>query len=202
MGGKQGLVLDWVELKLFQIVIFVFNMKKSVYLIAAGLLILASCTKEEPSRRTGTDSIDNIRYMSTTYFLYGFTFSSGQLVSTEAAPGPDITVDTISNPARLYLQANNLKPSFLKAGDYPDEAAAKAAFDNLKSFTPGTWLDLADPVEAHQIWIYRSGADTYSKFRIVNTTYEKREVLGDVNFNYGEVTFQWAHQSDGSLTFP
>jgi hypothetical protein len=90
MGGKQGLVLDWVELKLFQIVIFVFNMKKSVYLIAAGLLIHASCTKEEPSRRTGTDSIDNIRYMSTTYFLYGFTFSSGQLVSTEAAPGPDI----------------------------------------------------------------------------------------------------------------
>ena len=56
---------------------------------------------------------------STTYYVYGFLFSKAKKVSTLDIPGPDITVYVNSDtpPNRLYLQANNLNPSFYKVGD-------------------------------------------------------------------------------------
>lgn len=173
-------------------------MKKSVIIITAALFILVSCTKEEPVRTSGTDKIDNIRYRSTTFYIFGFTFSSGQLVSTETTPGPDITVDTVSSPPyRAIFQTSSLRPSFNRAGDFPDAGTAKAAFDNLKTVTATTWQDLADPVLPNQIWIFRSGSEKYTKIRIVSIERSTNDGVPVV-----EVTFEWVHQPDGSLTFP
>ena len=61
----------------------------------------------------------------------------------------------------------------------------------------------ADPVVSNQVWIYRSGKDNYTKFRIISDTIDKRnnpELNQEVDF--GEISFQWVHQPDGSLTFP
>lgn len=179
-------------------VIFVFNMKRSVYILAVILLAVASCTREEPPRTTGIDTIDNIRYMSTTYYVYGFNFSTGKVASTEETPGPDITVDTVSSPPyRLILQTNSLRPSFAHVGNYATEAEAKSAFDGLKTFTPAIWTDLADPVTANQVWVFRSGQDRYTKIRIVSINRRTEQGVP-----VAEVTFQWAYQADGSLTFP
>jgi hypothetical protein len=174
-------------------------MKKMVLIVLASLLIFTDCTKKEPTRTSGIDTIDNITYFSTTYYNYGFSFSGAKLVATSTSPGPDITIyvniDNIT--PRLTLQSNNLKPSFFKVGDFADETTAKSAFDNLKIVSVEQWQDMADPLNANQVWIYKSGNDTYTKIRIVSTVNETRQGVA-----YGECTFQWVYQPDDSLTFP
>ena len=173
-------------------------MKRTI-ILSVFLLTLAACTKVEPVRTTGTDTIDNTTYTGTTYFVYGFLFSTGKLVSTENETGPDIIiyVNKDNTPYRLTLQADNFKPSFFKVGAYADESSAKAAFDGLKTVSVSQWEEMADPIAANQVWIYRSGDEKYTKIRIVSTVNEIRQTIA-----YGECTFQWAHQPDGSLTFP
>jgi hypothetical protein len=103
--------------------------------------------------------------------------------------------DTV--PSRLTLQNRSLRPSFYKVGEFADEAAAKAAFDNIRTVVAVQWTDMADPVIVNQIWIYRSGTDCYAKIRIISTINEVRQLVP-----YGECTFQWVYQTDGSSTFP
>jgi hypothetical protein len=174
-------------------------MKRAIYNLLVLLFVVSACTKTEKSRTSGIDTIDNTTYQSTTYFVYGFSFSQAKLVSTIGSPGPDITVfvNNDSPPARLTLQANNLNPSFFKVGDFADENAAKTAFNNLKTVPVSQWVDMADPISANQVWIYRSGSETYAKIRIISTINEIRQTLP-----FGECTFQWVYQKDGSLTFP
>ena len=168
-------------------------------LFLAIIFILSGCTKKESTRTSGIDTIDNITYFGTTYYNYGFLFSGAKLVKTFPSPGPDITIYVnIDNVTpRLTLQSNNLNPSFYKAGDFPDASSAQSAFDNLKTVTATQWQDMADPVNDNQVWIYKSGTGNYTKLRIVSTVNEPRSGIA-----YGECTFQWVYQSDGSSTFP
>jgi hypothetical protein len=174
-------------------------MKRLTYIILATVLLLSSCEEEVKVRTSGTDTIDNTTFQNTTYYVYGFSFAQGKLVSTLNNPGPDMTVylNKLNTPYSLTLQSNNFNPSFYKVGDYADENAAKTAFDNLKSVPSAQWKDMADPIAANQVWIYRSGEERYTKFRIVSTVNEMRQLIA-----YGECTFQWVYQPDGSLTFP
>lgn len=173
-------------------------MKRILYIIAV-VLFAAGCTKVEDTPTYGTQTIDNTVFSGTTYFTYGFSFPKANLVATTKSPGPDITifVNTDIVPSRLTLQANNLKPSFFKVGESADEAGAKLLFDNLLTFSATIWTDMADPLLPNQVWIYRSGSDNYAKIRIISTVNEVRQ--GVV---FGECTFEWVYQPDGSLTFP
>jgi hypothetical protein len=174
-------------------------MKRLLFILLAFMVLLSSCEEEVKVRTSGTDTIDNSTYQSTTYYVYGFSFSQGKLVSTLTNPGPDITiyVNKINTPYSLTFQSNNLNPSFYKVGEYAGEDAAKTAFDNLKSVPSAQWTDMADPVAPNQVWIYRSGEEKYTKIRIISTVNETRQLIA-----YGECTFQWVYQPDGSLTFP
>jgi hypothetical protein len=174
-------------------------MRRSLFIILAIFSLFTGCTKVEPTRTSGTDTIDNTVYQSTTYYVYGFLFSQAKLVSNLGQPGADIIVylNKDNSPFRLTLQADNLNPSFYKVGEYPDEASAISAFNNLKTVSVSKWVDMADPINANQIWLFRTGEEKYAKIRIVKTIIEKRQGI-----DYGECTFQWIYQPDGSLTFP
>jgi len=174
-------------------------MKRTLFILLALFLFLAACTKTEPTPTSGINTIDNTTHFTTTYFNYGFSFSTAKLVSTNTNPRPDISlyVNIDNQPSRLTLQSDNLRPSFYKMGDFADEEAAKTAFNDLKTISVSQWVDMADPLNANQVWIYRSGSDTYTKIRIISTINEIRQTV-----NYGECTFQWVYQPDGSLTFP
>jgi len=174
-------------------------MKKISYILLVILAVISGCTKPEPTRTSGIDTIDNITYQSTTYYVYGFSFSQAKLTPTYPDPGPDITlyVNTDNQPYSLMLLSNNFKPSFYKVGDFADEDAAKSAFDNLKTVSVPQWEDLADQIAVNQVWIYRTGTDCYSKIRIISTVNETRQGVA-----YGECSFQWVYQPDGTSTFP
>jgi hypothetical protein len=176
-------------------------MKRLIILIFLLAIVLNSCKKTDntPSG-SGTVTIDNTTYQSTTYYVYGFSFSKAKKVSTLENPGPDITIYVNADTPPdtwLYLQANNLNPSFAKIGDYPDAEAASAAFDNLKTVGSYQWTDLAQPIAPNQVWVYKTGTPCYAKIRIISTVNETRNSLP-----YGECTFEWVYQPDGSTTFP
>jgi len=174
-------------------------MKKSVLIILLTGSILFSCKKDNTPSNSGTVTIDNKTYQSTTYYVYGFSFSKAIKISTLENPGPDVLVFVNSDapPNRLTLQADNLNPSFYKIGDYPDAQSASDAFDNLKTVGSYLWTEMADPILANQVWVYRTGTETYAKVRIISTVNETRDGLP-----YGECSFEWVYQPDGSTTFP
>jgi hypothetical protein len=173
-------------------------MKRAALIFLLFTVLVTGCTKTEDTRIKGTDTIDNITYQSTTYYVYGFSFAKAKLVSTLENPGPDIIiyVNQDTSTPRLTLQSDNLNSSFFKIGDFPDEASAIAAFDNLKTVSVTQWQDMVDPLEVNQVWIYRTSNDHYAKIRIVSTVNETRQGIA-----YGECSFQWAYQSDGSSIF-
>lgn len=172
-------------------------MKQLGYSLLFIIVILSGCKKDVRVRTTGTDTIDNVRHLTTTWFTYGFSFSTGKLISTETTPKPDITVDTLTTARpNVYLQGS-INTFFAKIGDYPDENSAKAAFDGLKSVSVTNWQDWANPILPNQVWVFKSGSDLYTKFRII-TIIQRR----DQGIPVTEITFQWVHQPDGSLTFP
>jgi hypothetical protein len=173
-------------------------MKKIAFILLITAQFITACTKVEPVRTSGVDKIDNIVYQSTSYYSYGFSFSTAKLVSNENQVCDIVLFVNSDTPVRrLTFQTNNLKASFFKVGEFADEAAAIAAFDNLGTVSVTTWADWADPVLPNQIWLYRSGTDKYAKIRIKSTINEIRSTLP-----YGECTFQWVYQPDGSATFP
>jgi hypothetical protein len=175
-------------------------MKRLILSIFLAALFISGCKKDNSPAGSGTVTIDNTTYQSTTYYLYGFSFFQAKKVSTLEDPGPDITVYVNADTPPdtwLYLQANNLNPSFSKIGDFPDAESASTAFDDLKTVGNYSWSDLAQPIIPNQVWVYRSGTQTYAKIRIISTVNETRD-----NLPYGECTFEWVYQPDGSTTFP
>ena len=175
-------------------------MKRSFILIVIISIVLSGCKKDETPSLSGTVTIDNKTYQSTTYYVYGFSFSKAIKVSTLENPGPDVTVyvNTDTPPdSWLYLQADNLNPSFYKIGDYADVQSASAAFDNLKTVGNYQWTEIAQPITPNQVWVYKTGTPCYAKIRIISTVNEIRETIP-----YGECAFEWVYQPDGSKTFP
>jgi hypothetical protein len=174
-------------------------MKRYLYILFIISGLLSGCTKPEKTRTSGIETIDNTTHYTTTYFVYGFTFSKAKLVPTYPDPGPDIAlyVNKDNQPYRLTLQASNLKPSFSKVGDFADETTAQTAFDNLITVSTDQWVEMADPISDNQVWIFRTGTEHYAKIRIISTVNENRQGV-----DYGECTFQWVYQPDGSSTFP
>jgi len=173
-------------------------MKRSFFILIIILSILSGCRKDDTPRTSGTETIENTLYGTGPYYANGFSFSLAKKVST-LDKDYDITINVNNdNPvSRLILQANNLKNSFYKIGDYPDAASAVSAFNNLKTVGTYQWEGMADPINVNQVWVYRTGSEQYAKIRIVSTKNEIRN-----NLPYGECTFEWLYQPDGSLTFP
>ncbi len=174
-------------------------MKRLFLLIFLASVVLYSCKKDGATSSSGTATIDNTTYQSSTYYVYGFSFSKAKKVTTLEDPGPDIIIYVNSDtpPDRLTLQANNLNPSFSKIGDYPDARSASTAFSDLKTVGNYQWTEMADPIAANQVWVYSSGTQCYAKIRIISTVNETRD-----NLPYGECSFEWVYQPDGSTTFP
>lgn len=172
-------------------------MKRSFFIILIFLSVLSGCRKDNTPRTSGTDTIDNTTYKTTTYYIFGFSFSQAEKISTLSDPEPDITIGNDGTLFNLILSTNNFKESFYKVGEYPDEGAAKQVFNNLTSASVLQWVAMGDSIRNNQVWIYRSGSEHYAKIRIVNTVSKDSDPI-----DYAECTFEWVYQPDGSLTFP
>jgi hypothetical protein len=173
-------------------------MKNCILIVLLLVLFQSSCRKNNDADVSGTVTINNnltFDQQRQTYISYGFLFSKAKQVSILDTPPPDIM--TFSDGTNISFEANNLKNSFFKYGEYASEASARDAFNNLTSANISQWEGSATPLQPNQIWIYRSGTEHYAKIRIISTFSETRGT-----FEYAECRFEWVYQPDGSLTFP
>ncbi len=173
-------------------------MERLISILLSAALLLTSCGKEKEPDLLGTATIDNELVLDQklqTYINYGFLFSEARLASNVETPKPDIII--FRDGANISFEANNLRGSFFKFGEYADEQTAKTAFNNLTSVSASQWEESANLLKINQIWLYRSNTEHYAKIRIISLVTEDRE-----DFDYVRCSFEWVYQPDGTLTFP
>jgi len=169
------------------------------------LIILQGCNKKGNQQDSGTVTINNqLNNPQSAPFIYGFSVTEGKLVSTLSDPLNVITImadgDTASHVIRqLYLSSSGLYNSFYKYGQYGSRTDADDVFNNLKSFDTDLWYETADSVLPNQIWIYRTSDEKYAKIEITATASQIRK---DMAYPFGECTFRWVYQPDGTKLFP
>jgi hypothetical protein len=184
----------------FHLLRYLCGMKGRLIFILLLSFFISGCDDDKKPgevKTSGTVTIDNTLYGTTDYYAIGFNFSIADKISSKSAPRPDIILELGGSINIFILQTQSGINGYSLYGEYADEAAAKQAFDNLKNPVVATWEDWANPVRPNQVWIYRSADEHYAKIRIISTFSETR-----IPRDYGECTFQWVYQPDGSLTFP
>jgi hypothetical protein len=83
-------------------------MKRLYFILLVSLLLTAGCKKNDVVRTSGTDTINNTRYQSTTWYAYGFSFSRAAKVATTETPGPDISIYVASDTP--HFRGNEKRP--------------------------------------------------------------------------------------------
>jgi hypothetical protein len=179
------------------------KIKPPFFLLLFSAVLITGCKKDEKPVYSGTMTIDNVLTLSGTgaYIGSGFSVPTGKKVSTLQNPQDVIIIqadpDNNNNVRKLYFACNNYLNAFFLYGQYSNEAGATIAFDNILSFSDPQWQELGDSVKANQVWLFRTSSDTFAKIRVISTLGEKRGSLP-----YGECTFEWVYQPDGTPTFP
>jgi hypothetical protein len=176
-------------------------MNRAVTLLLLTILAV-SCGRDESVPLHGTITIDSRLYGAGPYYAIGFTFISAMRTPTNRTPMPDILVlaetNVTGDVTGVFLSTSAFLPSFQLHGEYPDAASATSAFSDLTEANPASnWIDLALPVEANEVWVFRTRDEQYAKIRIIEVKGELREGIP-----YAECTFEWTFQPDGSTLFP
>ncbi|HNX66615.1 MAG TPA: hypothetical protein PKH02_07005 [Bacteroidales bacterium] len=166
----------------------------------AVLFFTFSCSKSG-TPTSGTVTLDNKLYGSAPYYSMGFTFSGAKKVSTLANPAPDLTIEAgvLEGGVTVvpFLEANTLEPAFGLIGQYGSSEEAETAFNALVSVGSPAWIDLGAPLAANQLWVFRTGNDTYAKLLILSVSLNT-----GADPDFASCTFKWVYQPDGTATFP
>ncbi len=176
-------------------------MRQTVLLLIFIILIPAGCSKDD-RRVSGTITLTSELYeRDDYYYALGLSFEEGKAVPTLPDQNrADITVGAGpvgGGEVVAYLGANTFKPPFALAGSYDNAGEAATAFKELKSVGSYSWLDLAAPLAANQVWVMKRRDGSYAKLRIIAVTLDTSG--GE---HYASCELQWVWQPDGSPTFP
>ncbi len=177
---------------------------RNIYLITLAVLFtIVGCRKDKTPPNSGTITINNVLSGSGPYYAFGFSVKNGTMVSTLNSPLDVITIlgaTDINQVVKKFLfSCENFENSFCIYGGYNDAATARTTFDNLKTFTAGTWTASADSVVPNQIWLFRTSDTKYAKVRVISTF---SEIRSGMPYPYCEATFEWVYQPDGTMIFP
>jgi hypothetical protein len=168
----------------------------------ALMLLLAGCGGDD-QKTSGTVTLSSELYDSGTYYYaMGLSFDeAGEVPTLPDQYRADITLQagpvTTGGPVVAYLTANTLDPPFALAGTYGSGSEAKSAFNALKNVGTYSWIDLAAPLAANQVWIAKTRDAKYAKLRIISVTLNT-----SVNPPVAECALEWVWQPDGTATFP
>lgn len=166
------------------------------------MLFLAGCGGDD-QKTSGTITLSSELFDGGSYYYaMGLSFDEAKEVPTQPDQyRADIVLGagpvTTGGPVVAYLSANTLNPPFALAGTYGTSAEAVTAFKALKTVGSYTWVDLAAPLEANQVWVVKTRDADYAKLRIISITLD----------NSGEdpvatCMLEWVWQPGGSATFP
>ncbi|MGE5349227.1 MAG: hypothetical protein ACM3NP_08135 [Actinomycetota bacterium] len=177
-------------------------MKFRVIPVSWLMLLMAGCGGDD-QKTTGTITLSSELYDGGSYYYaMGLSFDEAKEVPTQPDQyRADIVLGagpvTTGGPVVAYLSANTLNPPFALVGTYGTSAGATSAFSGLKSVGTYTWVDLAAPLQANQVWVVKTRDADYAKLRIISVTLN---TAGDDPV--ATCSFEWVWQPDGSATFP
>jgi len=178
-----------------------------LFLIIAFICGCDNSIGPEPPKTSGETTI-NTKVVDSKYT--GFSFSQGGNIIFPNPNNiiPDIIVMVQTNETGDILgvffgSAGGLKPTFklVKQFNDADTDSAQIFFDNLTEVSDSNYMDLALPAKANQIWAVKTIDDKFGKILILHTeAYADNSNPSSPNL-YGEATFKWKYQPDGSRNF-
>ncbi|MCU0459142.1 MAG: hypothetical protein MUE37_08670 [Bacteroidales bacterium] len=178
-------------------------MKRFLIIPVLGLMLMLAGCGGKDQKTSGTITLSSELYDGGPYYYaMGLSFDEAKEVPTQPDQyRADIVLGagpvTTGGPVVAYLAANTLNPPFALAGTYGTAADAVSAFNALKSVGSYTWIDLAAPLQANQVWVIKTRDANYAKLRIISVTIDTQ---GDDPV--ATCMLEWVWQPDGSATFP
>ncbi|MEZ4996598.1 MAG: hypothetical protein R2758_03665 [Bacteroidales bacterium] len=166
------------------------------------MLFIAGCGGDD-QKTSGTITLSSELFDGGSYYYaMGLSFDEAKEVPTQPDQyRADIVLGagpvTTGGPVVAYLSANTLNPPFALAGTYGTSAEAASAFKALKTVGSYTWVELAAPLGANQVWVVKTRDADYAKLRIISITLDNS---GDDPV--ATCMLEWVWQPDGSATFP
>lgn len=177
-------------------------MKHRLIPALAAMLLFAGCGGDDQVT-SGTITLTSELYDGDSYYYaLGLSFDE----ATEVPTLPDAYRADIKlgagevaggGPVVAFLSANTLDPPFALVSNHTITAESVNAFKALKTVGNYTWIDLATPLSANQVWVVKTRDAKYAKLRIASLTLNT-----SVSPAVATCTLEWVWQPDGSATFP
>jgi hypothetical protein len=177
--------------------------------ILSAILIWSGCkdsgTGPGPTPTSGTATI-NSRYSNNQ--ASGFSFDQAAIVRFPNSEGmfPDLSVFVqINDTGRIvgvfFSRPDSLVPAFRLLRQFTSLDSAQSYFQNLGEIPDTTYVDLALPASVGQIWAVKTRRTTFAKILIRQTVAYADSSNPSAPTPYGEATFDWAYQPNGTRHF-
>ncbi len=140
------------------------------------------------------------------FTVTGFSFNFGGPVTSpnhfNVTPDFFVLVEIIEGNINgvFFAPGGEFKPTFKRLMSFETRDSAQIYFNNLSEVPDSNYNELALPVKENQIWAVKTVDGKFGKILIINT-----EAYNDSSTSlptpYGEATFEWKYQPDGSRYF-
>ncbi len=184
------------------------------YLIIPILFLLTiftnSCDNSVEPTPPKTSGETTINTKIVNYKYTGFSFSQGGNIEYPNSNNitPDIIVLVQTNETGnilgvFFSSAGTLKSSFILIKQFNDANtdSAQVFFDNLTEVPDSNYMDLALPVKVNQIWAVKTIDDKFGKILILHTEAYADSSNPSSPTLFGEASFKWKYQPNGSMNF-
>jgi hypothetical protein len=185
-------------------------MKKSVQsglLLASVILLFFGCSDNgtNPAPAVASATI-NTRLVGGT--ATGFSFERGAVISYPDPEGTILDFMALVHTGEggevggvFFARPDSLVPSFCLLAEFTTVESASSYFQSLAELPDSLYRELALPVSAGQVWGIKTRRHTFAKIMIRHTlAYADTSHPSSPSY-YGEVTFDWVYQPNGSRRF-
>jgi hypothetical protein len=137
----------------------------------------------------------------------GFSFSQAKVIPFPPPSNllPDLAVlvqiDNVGAILGVFFSTSDLRPAFQLVRQPSTADSARIFFEALAVVPDAPFQDLAIPVRSNQIWAIKTRENKYAKILVLNTAAYADSTNPSVPTPYGEATFDWVFQPNGSRQF-
>lgn len=176
-----------------------------ILVIVAGVGCKDDGTGPGPPSNAGRVTIDS-RYVNSQ--ASGFSFDQATAVRFPNSQGtlPDVCVLVhITNPGGIvgvfFTRPDSVVPTFRLLRHFATVDSAESYFQGLAEIPDTTYLALAIPASEGQVWAVKTRRATFAKILVRHTLAYADSSGPGAPTPYGEATFDWAYQPNGTRRF-